>query len=465
MERHEKFVRMTTEPVEKLMGRLAVPTIITMLITAFYNMADTFFVGQLHNTIATGAVGVVFSFMAIIQAVGFFFGQGSGNTISRLLGQERPDEAQRLATIGFFSALIAGGVISLLGLAFLTPLARLLGSTDTILPFARDYLGVILVGAPFMTSSLVLNNQLRFQGNAFYGMLGIGSGAIINVILDPVLIFGLEMGVAGAAVATVVSQFIGFCILLFCCTRGDNLRIRIKLFRPHWADYVTIIRGGFPTLCRQGLSSGSTIVLNNIAGIFGGDPAIAAMSVAARVTQLAFSTVIGFGQGFQPVCGFNFGAGLYGRVKRAFRFCARCSTVILLVAATAGFVFAPQLISLFSDDPQVIPIGVLALRLQCVTLPLMGWYTSGNMMLQTVGCVGRASFLSMARQGIFFIPVVLLLPWLFSVTGAEPLLGVQLAQPIADALSFAVSIPMTVALLRTFGEDAPPVDKPTDTGV
>ncbi len=454
MEKHEKFVRMTTYPVERLMLRLAVPTITTMLITAFYNMADTFFVGRLHNTSATGAVGVVFSFMAIIQAVGFFFGQGSGNAISRLLGQERTDEAERLASIGFFSALITGGGIMVLGLAFLTPLARLLGSTDTILPYAKEYLGVILLGAPYMTSSLVLNNQLRFQGNAFYSMLGMGAGALLNVVLDPVFIFVFDMGVMGAALATVISQFIGFCILLFCCTRGDNLRVRPRLFRPRVDDYRVIVRGGLPTLCRQGLSSGSTIALNFMAGIFGGDPAIAAMSVAARVMHLAFSAVIGFGQGFQPVCGFNFGAGLYARVKRAFWFCARCSTVILTMAAVGGFVFAPQLISLFSDDPAVLPIGTLTLRLQCVGLPFMGFFTSGNMMLQTVGCVGRASFLSMSRQGIFFVPLVLGLPWLFSLTVMSPLLGVQLAQPVADVLSFAVSVPMTRSLLRSFDKNS-----------
>ncbi len=436
------------------MGRLAVPTIITMLITSFYNMADTFFVGQLDNTSATGAVGVVFSFMAIIQAVGFFFGQGSGNVISRYLGQERTADAERLAAIGFFSALGVGGLIMVFGLAFLTPLARLLGSTETILPYAREYLRLILLGAPYMTSSLMLNNLLRFQGNAVYGMFGIGAGAVLNIVLDPLLIFGCRMGIAGAALATIISQFVGFCILLFCCTRGDNLRIRPRLFRLNKEDYRQIVRGGFPTLCRQGLSSGSTIALNYMAGLFGGDPAIAAMSVSARVTHLAFSTIIGFGQGFQPVCGFNFGAGLYSRVKRAFRFCARTTTIIMTVVAVVGWLLAPQLIALFSSDSAVIPLGVTALRLQCLGLPWMGWYTSGNMMLQTIGKVGRASFLSMARQGIFFLPLVLGLPWLFSWLSWSPILGVQLAQPVADIVSFLVSIPMTCAALRAFGNDA-----------
>ncbi len=456
MNQHEKFLRMTTQPVEKLVGQLAAPTIATMLVTAFYNMADTFFVGLLHNTSATGAVGVVFSFMAIIQACGYFFGQGTGNHISRYLGQERPEEAGRLAAIGFFSALIAGGLIMGLGLLFLDPLARGLGSTETILPYARSYLRIILFGAPYMTASLMLNNLLRYQGNAFYSMLGIGFGAVLNVGLDPLFIFGFRMGIAGAAVATVLSQLVSFCLLLFFCTRGDNLRIRVRLFRPRWADYRLIVRCGLPTLCRQGLSSLSTICLNRMAGLYGADAAIAAMSVATKITSLAYSAVLGFGQGFQPVCGFNFGAGLYSRVKRAYWFCVKVGTVFLLAVSALGFWLAPQLVELFSDDPAVLRIGVVSLRLQWVSFPLVAWITLSNMLLQNIGKVGRASFLSMARQGIFFIPLVVLLPLALSrIPGMSALLGVQLAQPLADVCTFVCAVPLSLSVLRHFGADVP----------
>ena len=456
MNQHEKFLRMTTQPVEKLVGQLAAPTIATMLVTAFYNMADTFFVGLLHNTSATGAVGVVFSFMAIIQACGYFFGQGTGNHISRYLGQERPEEAGRLAAIGFFSAFIAGGLIMGLGLLFLDPLARGLGSTETILPYARSYLRIILFGAPYMTASLMLNNLLRYQGNAFYSMLGIGFGAVLNVGLDPLFIFGFRMGIAGAAVATVLSQLVSFCLLLFFCTRGDNLRIRVRLFRPRWADYRLIVRCGLPTLCRQGLSSLSTICLNRMAGLYGADAAIAAMSVATKITSLAYSAVLGFGQGFQPVCGFNFGAGLYSRVKRAYWFCVKVGTVFLLVVSALGFWLAPQLVGLFSDDPAVLRIGVVSLRLQWVSFPLVAWITLSNMLLQNIGKVGRASFLSMARQGIFFIPLVVLLPLALSrIPGMSALLGVQLAQPLADVCTFVCAVPLSLSVLRHFGADVP----------
>jgi len=455
MERHEKFVYMTTAPVYGLVGRMAVPTMVTMLITAFYNMADTFFVGLLDNTSATGAVGVVMGVMAIIQMCGFFFGQGAGNYVSRLLGQERTGEAERMASIGFFSSLIVGGVIMVVGLTLSEPLCYLLGSTDTILPYARSYLLIISVGAPCMAASFVLNNLLRFQGNAFYGMLGMGIGGLLNVALDPVFIFGFHMGVSGAALATVVSQFIGFLILLFCCTRGDNLRIRLRLFHPRWSDYKIILQGGLPNLFRQGLSSFSTICLNLAAGAVGQDPAIAAMSIATRVIQFSFYAVLGFGQGFQPVCGFNYGAGLYSRVKKAFWFCIKIGTVLLTAASVLEYVFAWELVSIFSTDEQVLAIGETSLRLLCISFPLIAWTTMSTMLMQTIGKVFSASLLSAARQGLFFIPAVLLLPRLFGLLFGQDvaLLGVQIAQPLSDVLTFVLAIPLTVQVLRSFGPD------------
>ncbi|MBR2320270.1 MAG: MATE family efflux transporter [Clostridia bacterium] len=441
---------MTTTPVGRLIGRLAVPTVITMLITSIYNMADTYFVGLLDNTSATGAVGVVFSFMAIIQACGFLFGQGSGNYLSRALGQQRREDAAHMASFGFFASVLTGCVITVLGLVFLDPLARLLGSTDTILPYARDYLRIILLGAPWMTGALTLNNQLRFQGAAFYSMIGIGSGGLLNIALDPIFIFGLDMGVTGAAMATVISQAVSFLLLLFGTTRGENLRLAVGRARPKKGDMAELFRGGFPSLCRQGLSSVSTISLNWVAGTFGGDPAIAAMGIAARIMHMAFAAILGFGQGFQPVCGFNYGAGLYKRVKEAFWFCIKLGTALLLVASVAGFVFAPTLVGLFSEDAKVIEIGTLALRLQCVSFPLMAWTVMCTMLTQTMGLVVPASLLSLARQGLFFIPVVLGLPYLiaWAITGVEPILGVQMAQPIADICTAVVSVPVCVRVMR-----------------
>ena len=437
----EKYVQMTTAPIPGLVTRLAVPTIISMLVTAFYNMADTFFVGRI-GTSASAAVGVVFSLMAIIQACGFFFGHGSGNYISRALGANDGEDAERMAATGFFSALFAGALLAAVGILLIRPLARVLGSTETILPYAVDYMRVILIGAPWMMSSLVLNNQLRFQGSAFYSMIGIASGAVINIALDPLLIFTFDMGIAGAALATIISQFVSFCLLLAGTLRGGNLRIRIKNFTPNGHYLKSIVNGGMPSLCRQGLNSVGTICLNLGAGIYG-DAAIAAMSIVSRIVMFANSCVIGFGQGFQPVCGFCYGAKKYERVKQAFWFCVKSATIFLCCAAVLAFAFAPQLVAVFrKGDADVAAIGTVALRAQCLTFPLSAWIVLCNMMMQTIGKSVRASFLAMARQGLFFVPAVLILP---RVLG---LFGLQISQAAADVITFCASIPLQLSVFR-----------------
>ncbi|MEG1657753.1 MAG: MATE family efflux transporter [Oscillibacter sp.] len=451
-QQEEKFKRLTEDPVGRLICRLAVPCIVSMLVTAFYNMADTFFVGMLDSNSATGAVGVVFSLMAIIQAVGFFFGHGSGNFISRELGKHKVEESSNMAATGFFSALATGLLICVLGQIFLTPLARLLGSTPTILPYAKDYLRIILYGAPWMTASLVLNNQLRFQGSAAYAMVGIASGAVLNIALDPLLIFGFDMGIAGAAWATIISQLISFCLLLAGCERGGNIRIRPSRIQFKGYYYKMIFRGGIPSLARQGLASVAVICLNHASQPYG-DAAIAAMSVVSRVMMFGGSALIGFGQGFQPVCGFNYGAQLYSRVKQGFWFCFKTATGFLVVVSALGFVFAPQVIALFRDDAEVIAYGTLALRLQCITFPFQAWVVFSNMMLQTINRTGPAAFLAAARQGIFFIPLV----WLLSSTLG--MVGVQMTQPLSDVLTLACAVPLQLKVLREMGTPMLPRDK------
>ena len=437
----KKFKEMTEPPVEKLICRLAVPCIISMLVTSFYNMADTFFVGQLHSNAATGAVGVVYSMMAIIQAVGFFFGQGSGTYISRSLGKKDYDAAGEMAATGFFSALVIGGVICILGEIFLEPLAYLLGSTDTMLADTKSYLGYILLGAPFIVTSFVLNNQLRFQGGAMYAMVGIASGAVLNIVLDPLLIFVFDMGVGGAGLATSISQLFSFVLMLIGCSKGGNIPIKLKNFRLKGHYYYMIFRGGLPSLARQSLASLATICLNHAAGGFG-DAAIAAMGVVQRIAMFGASTMLGFGQGFQPVCGFNYGAGLYDRVKKGFWFCIKISTAVLFVVAALGYVFAPQLIGLFRDDPKVIEYGALALRFQCLTFPVHGWIVMSNMLQQSTNKTIPATFLSIARQGLFFIPCVLILSSLLGM------LGIQMAQACADALTFICAVPLQLYILK-----------------
>ena len=436
---------MTETPVSRLIPRMALPCVVSMLVTAFYNMADTFFVGMLKSNAATGAVGVVFSLMAIIQAIGFFFGQGSGNFISREIGHKNYQEASEMASTGFFSALATGILICVLGLLFLEPLAYLLGSTDTILPYTKAYLSVILLGAPWMTSSLVLNNQLRFQGSAAYAMVGITSGAVLNIGLDPLLIFVLDLGIAGAAWATIISQFVSFCLLLIGCTKGGNLQIHLSHVKLKPYYYLWIFKGGLPSLARQGLASVATICLNQAARTYG-DAAIAAMGVVQRIMMFGGSAMIGFGQGFQPVCGFNFGARLYHRVQEGFWFCVKTSAAFLLAVSVVGFAFAPQIVALFQDDPQVIACGSAALRFQCITFCFQSWIVMSNMMLQTIGRTVPATFVAMARQGIFFIPLVWILSTALGVT------GLQITQSISDLLTLAFAIPIQRKVLRELSD-------------
>ncbi len=442
----EKRVYMLETPVKKLVCTLAGPTILSMLITSFYNMVDTFFVGKL-NTQATAAVGIVFSLMAIIQAVGFFFGHGSGNYISRKLGAKETEEAEKMAAVGFFSAFMAGVVLMVVCLIFVKPFAYALGSTETILPYTVTYLGIILLGAPAMTSSLVLNNQMRFQGSAFYAMIGIVSGAVLNMVLDPLLILVCNLGIAGAAIATTVSQYVSFVLLLIMIRRGGNMQIRFRNFKPSIHFYKEIIRGGMPSLCRQGLASVATICLNHTAGMYG-DAAIAGMSIVSRISMFANSALIGFGQGFQPVCGFNYGAGKYKRVLEAFWFCVKYAFLFLIVVGITGFAFAPGLVSLFRKDADVITVGTAALRYQVIAFPLNAWIVMCNMMLQSIGKGLKASIVASARQGLCFLPLILILPHFLGLT------GVEICQAVSDVLTLIISVPIGFSVIREMQKQA-----------
>ncbi len=447
-----KFIRMTTEPIPRLICRLAVPTIVSMLVTALYNIADTFFVGRV-GTEATAGVGLVFPMMTIIMAFGFFFGQGSGNFISRSLGAKNYEKAEIMASTGAFCALIFGLCLMALGLIFRPAVLSLLGAreglvTDRTIGYASDYLSIILCGAPYMCVSYVLNNQLRFQGNAFFAMIGLVSGALLNVALDPLFIFGFKMEVAGAALATILSQLVS-CVLLYIGTlRSDSLKIRFRNFRPTPFYLKNIAIGGTPALFRQGLASVATLCLNAAAGASVdpsmSDAAIAAFSVVSKIMMFAFSALLGFGQAFQPVCGFNYGAGRYDRVRRAYLFCLKIGVSFLFCASCAGFALAPRLVALFRDDPNVIAIGTIAMRCQCCTFTLMAVVTMTNMLYQNIGRVVGATLLAVARQGLMFIPVVLILPRIFE----KPIWGVYLAQPTADLFAFCTALILAIRMYR-----------------
>lgn len=452
VEQQTKFTRMTTEPVERLVCRLAVPTIVSMLVTALYNIADTFFVGKV-GTAATAGVGLIFPIMTVIQAFGFFFGQGSGNFISRALGAQKNDEAETMASTGNLCSLFFGFLILAIGLIFKDSVLRLLGAapgkvSDDTIRYASDYMCIILLGAPFMCMSCVLNNQLRFQGNAVFSMIGLVAGAALNCVLDPLFIFVFNMEVAGAALATIISQIIS-CMLLYIGTlRSDSLKIKLRNFKPNGYYLKNIAIGGAPSLFRQGLASVATLCLNTAAGSAVSpdmaDAAIAAFSVVGKITMFGFSALLGFGQGFQPICGFNYGAKKYDRVRKAYVFCLKVGIAFLVVVSCVGFLLAEQLVSLFRDDPNVIAFGKIALRCQCCTFVLMAVVTCTNMLYQNIGRVVGATLLAVARQGLMFIPTVLILPHVFS----ESIWGVYLAQPAADLFAFMLAVPLAVKMYR-----------------
>ena len=439
----DNYVHLTTTPVPRLITSLAVPTIISMLVTSIYNMADTFFVSQL-GTSASGAVGVIFSAMAIIQALAFMIGMGTGNFIARMIGAGNRKLAEELASIAFFTGFGVGLVIAVIGNANIGQLVRMLGSTETIAPYAEAYASYIFVAAPFMICSFIMNNLLRFQGKALFAMVGITTGGVLNMVLDPIFIFGLDMGTAGAALATGLSQFISFCILLFMCnSREECISIHPKKFKPTLAIYGEIIHGGLPSLGRQGIASIATIIMNTMAQPYG-DAAIAAMSIVNRFMMFVGSAMIGFGQGYQPVCSYCFGARLYDRVKKACVYCVKVSTIFLLAVSVIGLIFSGNIIQMFrKDDLEVIRIGTLALRLQLLTMPLQGLVVmGGNMTPQSIGYGIRATIVSTARQGWLLIPILLCTVPVFGV------LGIQMAQPIADVGTFILAAVVTKGIFK-----------------
>ena len=438
----DNYEFLTQAPVSRVILTMAVPTIVSMLVTCLYVIVDTYFVGQL-NTQSTAAVGIVFPLMSLIQAIGSFFGHGSGVYMSRELGARRTDNALSMATTGLVYALLTGIVIAILALFFLRPLSLLLGSTATSLPYTELYMAIILLGTPFQMASFTLNSQLRMQGNARYAMWGIISGALLNVVLDPILIFACNLGLRGAALATVIGQLVSVAVLLAMChlRATAGVRLRPRYFSLHWHYVREIVYGGSPSLSRQGLASISVILLN-VATAGYGDAAVAAMSIVSRVTMFVMAVIVGLGQGFQPFCGYCYGAALYNRLRHGFWFTVRVGFIFLLFFSAVFFCFAEQTIAVFRDDSIVIAIGSTALRWHLAVYPLNAYIMAGNMMLQTTRRPIRANVLSSARKGLVFIPFILILPHLFG------LMGIAMCQAVCDVVTFIIAIPIVRSAFR-----------------
>lgn len=434
-----QFDKMTKTPVSRLIIKLSIPAIISMMVTNVYNLVDTAFVGQLGNS-ASGAVGIVFGFMAVLQAIGFMFGNGSGSIISRLLGAKNTEQASKIASTGFFFTLLFGAVVAIISAFVLKPLVMLLGSTETISPYAQTYISYILVAAPFITASFTMNNLLRYEGKATLGMIGLIVGAVLNIAGDPILMFGLNMGIAGAGLSTCISQIVGFFVLLsMFLLHKTQCRLSVKLIVPKFLP--EIIGTGLPSLLRQGLNSLSTVVLNNCAAVYG-DAAVAAMSIVSRVIFFTFSFALGVGQGFQPVCGFNYGAKKYDRLKTAFYFSVMLAEIIVVVISVGLILFPGEIVRIFRDDNTVMEIGSRALVLQGIAQLFLPFCMITEMALQSVGKKLGASVLSTLRNGLFFIPLLLIL------SNVRGLSGIQEAQPLAVTLAVIPSAILAVSFFR-----------------
>lgn len=441
-----QYRKMTETPVARLILVLGIPTTISMLITNLYNMADSYFVSQISLS-AGGATSIVFGVMAILQAFGFMFGHGAGSHISRALGNKEYKKADLFASTGFFWALLCGIIIMTFGLIFIKPLMLALGSTQTILPYAIDYAKFIFIAAPFMTTSCVLNNILRYEGKAKLAMIGLTSGGLINIALDPLFIFTFDLGILGAGLATAISQFISFCLLfsMFVLHKTQS-KISIKNLSKEFSTLKNIIITGLPSLARQGLNSVSTMVLNLQAKAFG-DAVIASMGYVARTSSLIFCVGLGIGQGFQPVSAFNYGAKKYDRVKKGSYFTLFFGTAFLGLISLLCFIFAPQVIGIFRKDVEVIAVGAEALRIYCVALLFFPISVVATMLFQSLGKSTPALVLSCLQSGLIFIPLCLTLPSFIGV------LGIELSQPLAYFFSAFVSLPWMIKFLNSLPKE------------
>lgn len=458
-EEQSQYEKMTKTPISRLIVTLSIPSIISMLVNNIYNLVDTAFVGQL-GTSASGAVGIVFGFMAIIQAFGFMFGQGAGSLLSRSLGNRDKESASLYASLGFFSSMACGFAVTAIGFWKLEEIVMLLGSTETIAPYAKTYITYILIAAPFMSSSLTLNNFLRYEGKAFLGMIGLMTGAVLNMAGDPILMFGMGMGIEGAGISTAVSQIISWCILLFMFLSGkteSKLSIR-KIANGGvesapsagslgtLAQIGNIMATGFPSLLRQGLNSIATVLLNSHCRIYG-DAAVAGMSIVSRIVFFAFSIALGIGQGFQPVSAFNYGAKRYSRIRKGYLFTAAAAESIICVACLILIPCSGHLIGIFRNDPAVIEVGTRALRLQALAHLFLPVCMVTEMLFQSTGKRFGASLLSALRSGLLFIPLLLIL------SQVRGLAGIQEAQPLSIVLSFPPTVLFAIWFFRRLPKD------------
>lgn len=442
MDKEMKRKAILNDALLPLLIKTSIPTIIGMLVMVIYNLTDTFFVGILNNKSMTAAIGIVFSFMSFIQALGFWFGYGSGNIMSKKIGEQNEDEAKNLASIGIFFAISTGLIIAFLALIFIIPLSKFLGgnASDDLLKFTVKYLQIIILSIPFGLYSLTVYNQLRLCGNVKEGMTGLLFGMVTNMILDPVMMFTLKLGFIGAGYATLTGQIVGSFVLTYFSFKSGNISFNLSFNKER---IYHILAGGMPNFLRQSITSIALILLNITAAKYG-DSLLAALTVSSRISAIAYMIMIGWSQGFQPICAMNYGAKKYTRVKDAFKLTSIIGSIFLIFSAIFLYIFSNELVRTMTADSEVVSISVLILHMQCITLPFVGFFAVSSMLLQNTGKYLMASILSVSRQGIFFIPLLYILSGLFSQY------GIYLLQPIADILSFALAVFMVKSVWKSF---------------
>lgn len=433
--KEERRRAILNDPILPLLVKTSIPTIIGMLVMVIYNLTDTFFVGILNNKSMTAAIGIVFSFMSFIQAIGFWFGYGSGNIMSKRIGQGNEYEAEKISSIGILFALGFGILIAFISWIFISPLARFIGgsASESLMRFTVDYMRVIVLSIPFALYSMTLYNQLRLCGNVKDGMRGLLSGMLVNMALDPILMFGLGLGFIGAGYATLIGQIVGTILLTRLSRKNGNIGVDLKKVRINKERVYHILAGGMPNFLRQSITSIAMILLNISAARYG-DGLLAALTISSRILALAYLIMIGWGQGFQPICAMNYGASQYDRVKTAFKLAVLGATAFLILSAFGLHIFAKELIMTMTKDSQVIAYTRKLLNLQCLTLPLLGYFALSSMLMQNIGQYFWSSIISISRQGIFYIPL------LYILTGAFGQVGIYLLQPMADIMSFILAI-------------------------
>lgn len=438
-----RFKRMTTEPVSKLIISMAIPAILSQIVSSLYSLADTYFVSSI-GTSATAAPGVAFPVLLIIQAFSLMLAIGSGSYAARQLGKKDNAGANRTISTAFFISVFVGTILGIICLIFLKPIMVMCGATPTILPYACDYAFWVILATPFYSATFVLAHVVRQEGNVRLATIGTISGAIINIILDPILIFVFDLGIIGAAVATSLSQIVSFSILFsHIATDKCVLKLRWKNFKIEKQTMLEIFKIGSPNLYQSVLLIIAQIMLNNAASVYGDAP-LAGMNIVTRVGNIIVLSLNGFGQGFQPMCGFCYGAKLYKRVIDGLWFTIRIGLLVIVVLSTVAFILSPQIIGVFNsaNDPEVVRIGTIILRTHLIVMPLLTVTTVSNMLFLSCGKALKASILALARNGIIFIPLILTLPMLFNLN------GVIAAQPVADAITFVIALTMLLNELK-----------------